>query len=171
MKNSTSKNTATESWYTLYDVATNICTHCEFFTHGLQPSNSTLKLVTNEIKPIYNSIDDTIIEGATSTEVTQASYLKFLDSESKRYLKRTKDGQEAYAKISAEFRIAKLNGIITELAHGIIESELIGVRNEILAGQWISGRQKLESLGNIIIGVSLYNRLHLQITTYIVANY
>lgn len=71
MKNSASKKTETEAWYTLYDVATNICTHCEFFTHGLQPSNSTLKLVTNQIKPIYNSIDDTISDGATPEEILE----------------------------------------------------------------------------------------------------
>lgn len=111
------------------------------------------------------------IEGATVKEITEMQSEKYLQQETKRYEQRTIDGQKAYAKISAEFRLAKLAGIITEQAHAVIEKQLIGVRNEILAGQWKSGLIELETLGNAIIGVSLYNRLHTQITTYITENY
>jgi hypothetical protein len=76
----------------------------------------------------------------------------------------------AYAEISAEFRLAKLSGFLSEEQHWQIEAILIPVRNEVLAGQWISAKQKLEEIG-IVIGADLYNRLHTQITNYINENY
>jgi hypothetical protein len=74
---------------------------------------------------------------------------------------------DAYLKISAEFRVAKLSGQISEAEHKAIEELLIPVRDEIRAGQWISGLIKLEALGSENIGVTLYDRLHLQISNYI----
>lgn len=94
-----------------------------------------------------------------------------LQLETQRYIKRTQDGINAYAKISAEFRLAKLTGQISEAAHGYIENLLIPVRNEVLAGQWISGLQKLEAIGALQVGQELYDRLHLQLTDYITENY
>jgi len=94
-----------------------------------------------------------------------------LELETQRYVKRTQDGINAYAKISAEFRLAKLSGQISEQAHGYIENLLIPVRNEVLAGQWISALMKLEALGVVQVGQELYNRLHLQLTDYITQNY
>jgi len=92
-------------------------------------------------------------------------------AETENYKKRTQDGADAYAKISAEFRLAKLSGVITEETQKYIESVLIPVRNEVLAGQWISAKQVLEAIGSSTIGVSLYDRLYLQITDYITLNY
>jgi len=86
------------------------------------------------------------------------------------YKKRTQDGINAYAEISAEFRLAKLAGVISEEQHGAIEETLIPVRNEVLAGQWISALQKLEAIG-VAIGSELYDRLHTQISNYIAENY
>lgn len=94
-----------------------------------------------------------------------------LELETQRYVKRTQDGINAYAKISAEFRLAKLSGQISEQAHGYIENLLIPVRNEVLAGQWISALMKLEALGVVQVGQELYDRLHLQLTDYITQNY
>jgi hypothetical protein len=94
-----------------------------------------------------------------------------LELETQRYVKRTQDGINAYAKISAEFRLAKLTGQISEAAHGYIENLLIPVRNEVLAGQWISGLQKLEAIGVLQVGQELYDRLHSQLTDYITENY
>jgi len=96
---------------------------------------------------------------------------EYLDSETEKYRQRTKDGANAYAKISAEFRLAKLSGGISEEAHAVIESTLIPVRNEVLAGQWISGLRELESIGSGIIGIDLYTRLLNQFNDYIAANY
>lgn len=106
-------------------------------------------------------------EGADANEILSIR----LEEETNKYLKRTQDGIEAYAKISAEFRLAKLSGQISEEAHHYIEEILIPVRNEVLAGQWISGLQKLEALGSAEIGQQLYDRLHLQISNYIDTNY
>lgn len=123
----------------------------------------------NLINPIWNGT--AFIEGATSQEITELQSEKYLQQETQRYEQRTIDGQKAYAKISAEFRLAKLAGLITEQAHGVVEKLLINVRNEILAGQWKSGLMELETLGNTIIGVDLYNQLHTQISDYVTISY
>jgi len=102
---------------------------------------------------------------------THNDILHQIDLETDRYIKRTRDGVEAYAKISAEFRLAKLSGQISEQTHGYIEATLIPVRNEVLAGQWISAKTILESIGALNIGQDLYDRLHGQITNYINYNY
>ena len=111
------------------------------------------------------------VEGMTQQEIDQMAMEQALDSETINYEKRQCDGVKTYARISAEFRLAKLSGSITEEVHGIIEDILIPVRNEVLSGQWMSAKQKLESIGNSVIGVDLYNRLHLQISEYIDSNY
>ena len=107
---------------------------------------------------------------ATPEEIAEQQTKEQLRKETEMYKKRTQDGINAYAEISAEFRLAKLSGILTEEQHGAIEAILIPVRNEVLAGQWISARQKLEEIG-VVIGVQLYNRLHTQISNYINKNY
>ena len=76
-----------------------------------------------------------------------------------------------YAEISAEFRLAKLNGLMSESTQSAIEKILISVRNEVLAGQWVSAKNELELIGNSNIGADLYNRLHNQISNYITENY
>lgn len=116
------------------------------------------------IKPQF--VNGVWVEGATAQEIEKIK----IEKETELYVKRYEDGKIAYAQISAEFRLAKLSGILNEEQHGIIESLLIPVRNEVLAGQWISAKQKLEEIGNVI-GVDLYNRLHNQISDYITNNY
>ena len=96
---------------------------------------------------------------------------RVVSEETQRYIQRTEDGVKAYAKISAEFRLAKLAGTIDDATHTYIENLLIPVRNEILAGQWISGKQKLILIGEAAVGTTLYNRLFTQITNYITENY
>lgn len=107
---------------------------------------------------------------ATESELAEIESKRLLKEETEMYRKRQCDGVLVYAEISAEFRLAKLSGILTEEQHGAIEDALIPVRNEVLAGQWKSARQKLEEIG-VVIGVELYNRLHTQITNYINENY
>lgn len=104
-------------------------------------------------------------------EIEEKYYNDSLKIETERYVKRANDGCLAYAEISAEFRLAKLNGIISEEAHSVIEKTLIPVRNEVLAGQWISAKNELILLGSSVIGVDLYDRLLNQITEYISDNY
>jgi len=112
------------------------------------------------------------IEQIIIVEPTQSELLEqALNNETQKYIQRTQDGVNAYAKLSAEFRLAKLNGILSEESQKGIEATLIPVRNEVLAGQWISALQILETIGFSIIGQSLYDRLHLLLTDYISANY
>lgn len=113
-----------------------------------------------------NGVVTDVIAEVTLEELKEKAKL----NEKELYLKRMQDGQIMYAEISAEFRLDKLSGIITEEQHGAIEDTLIPVRNEVLAGQWISALQKLENIG-ISIGAELYNRLHTQINNYILENY
>ena len=111
------------------------------------------------------------VEGMTQEELDQIAALQALENETEKYKIRQCDGVAAYAKISAEFRLAKLNGVITEESHAVIEQTLIVVRNEVLSGQWKSARIELENIGSTIIGVELYDRLHLQLSDYIALSY
>jgi hypothetical protein len=135
----------------------NYITHCE--RHEQCPSNGTPLLNTEFKTP--RLVDGVLVE----THVTTANEL--IEAEFMKYQQREKDGMDAYLKISAEFRVAKLSGQISEEEHKAIEDLLIPVRDEIRAGQWISGKVKLEDLGSTLIGITLYDRLHLQITNYI----
>ena len=103
------------------------------------PSNGTPLLNTQFVKP--RLVDGVLIETHTPTsdELIEAEFLK--------YQQRERDGMDAYLKISAEFRVAKISGQISEAEHKAIEELLIPVRDEIRAGQWISGLIKLETLG------------------------
>lgn len=142
-------------------------THAEFFIEGEQPENAIFIEVMNFIKPMLNPLTLEVYEGATVSEISELSK----SNETQAYLKRITDGQKAYAEISAEFRLAKLNNTITEESHAYIERLLIPVRNEVLAGQWISAKKELELIGQDAVGVDLYNRLYIQISSYITENY
>jgi len=139
------------------------------FDEGKQPVNSQLIEPPFIEKPILNN--GIVVEGASEQEINDSKIKQALDAETDKYIQRIKDGQEAYSKISAEFRLAKLSGQISEQTHGYIEATLIPVRNEVLAGQWISAKIILESIGAVNIGQDLYDRLHGQIANYINDNY
>lgn len=72
-------------------------------------------------------VDGLVIESASEQFLAN----EILREETERYRKRQCDGVTAYAEISAEFRLAKLSGLLTEEQHGAIESVLIPVRNEV----------------------------------------
>lgn len=91
--------------------------------------------------------------------------------ETQTYLKRITDGANAIAKFSAELRVAKLAGTISEEEHKVVDKTLKPVRDEVLAGQWISAKDELILLGTEIIGQQLYNRIYNEIQTYIDSNY
>lgn len=94
-----------------------------------------------------------------------------IEAEYQKYLQRQKDGINSYMRISAEFRLAKLSGVISELEHSAIEELLTPLRNEVIAGQWIKGKQILDSLGPEAMGLDLYNRINSELVTYITENY
>ena len=137
---------------------------CEF----AEVSEDLRDFINSLIKPMWNGTE--VYEGATAEEIANQQMEQLKARETEMYKKRTQDGINAYAEISAEFRLAKLAGVITEAQHGAIEETLIPVRNEVLAGQWISALQKLEAIG-VAIGSELYDRLHTQISNYIAENY
>jgi hypothetical protein len=111
------------------------------------------------------------IESATLEDVAENTIQQSLHNETQKYIQRTTDGINAYAKISAEFRLAKLSGTIDDATHTYLENLLIPVRNEVLAGQWISAKQKLIVIGVAQVGEVLYNRLFDQLSEYIEINY
>jgi hypothetical protein len=91
--------------------------------------------------------------------------------ETQTYLKRISDGANAISKFSAELRVAKLAGVINEENHKVIDKALKPVRDEVLAGQWISAKDELILLGTDIIGQELYDRIYNEIQLYIDNNY
>lgn len=146
--------------YSILD-SENYITHC--IMSDTCPQNGTHLLNTEFVKP--RLVGGVLIE----THVTTAEEL--IEIEFAKYQQRERDGMDAYLKISAEFRVAKLSGQISEAEHKAIENLLIPVRDEIRAGQWISGLVKMEALGSQNIGVALYDRLYLQISNYIAQCY
>jgi hypothetical protein len=119
-------------------------------------------------KPIL--LNGVVVESITQAEIEADLMNNALQLEAELYKKRQCDGVNSYAEISAEFRLAKLSGVISEGTHSFIEKTLITVRNEVLSGQWMSARAELELIGTSI-GQELYDRLHLQLTNYINENY
>ena len=140
-----------------------------YFSQENKPMNSQKIIGENFLKPILEN--GIVVEGATPEEIQSQQIKNALQSETERYIKRQQDGVQMYAEISAEFRLAKLNGLMSESTQSAIEKILISVRNEVLAGQWVSAKNELELIGNSNIGADLYNRLHNQISNYITENY
>lgn len=127
--------------------------------------------INDFVNPNINEDFTDIIETATIEDIAENTIQQALHNETQKYIQRTTDGVNAYAKISAEFRLAKLSGTIDDATHTYLENLLIPVRNEVLAGQWISAKQKLIVIGVAQVGEVLYNRLFDQITNYIEINY
>lgn len=142
-----------------------------FNEHPGEGWTTTPLTLENSISPRYDAETDEWYEGADSSEVIAKLTTTAIDAEYQRYLQRKADGENAYLMISAELRMAKLGGEISDAVHKIIEHELEPVRAEVVLGQWIGGLQKLEVVGATIIGATMYNDLHSRISTYIAANY
>jgi len=141
----------------------------ESFEVGDNPENSTSILPIDIIKPIWDG--KKWIENLSIEDLDAIKIEKLKEKEFQTYLKRKSDGEMSYLKLSAEFRLAKLSGQISEETHSYIEELLTPVRNEVMFGQWKKGLSILESLGVAQIGVDLYGRLHAQISNYIIENY
>jgi len=129
----------------------------------------------DESSPLYQDYYNYLVNDGTvypsDYEFPSDIAERMVAEETQRYIQRTTDGVNAYAKISAEFRLAKLSGTIDDATHTYLENLLIPVRNEVLAGQWISAKQKLVVIGVEQIGADLYNRLFEQLSEYIEINY
>jgi hypothetical protein len=123
----------------------------------------------------YQQYVQFLIEGGAvepSNITTPEEELTFnIEKETQTYLKRIADGANAISKFSAELRVAKLAGTINEESHKVIDKALKPVRDEVLAGQWISAKDELILLGTDIIGQQLYGRIYNELQTYIDNNY
>lgn len=157
--------------YHLYDKLTGEIYGACFFTDGEATDNALLVEPNNFVKPKVNLITLRLEETANLEEIQEQLKQKLKEAEKQKYIQRIKDGQEKYAELSAEFRLAKLSGQIDDQTYSTIEEILVPVRNEVLAGQWMSALSKLETIGSANIGENLYNRLHNDIQTYINNSY
>lgn len=129
-------------------------------------------LETDEEVTLFQSLKIPIVvngvftEGATQEDLIQEQ----IDSEYILYLKRQKDGQDYHLRICAELRIMKLNGSINQSQYDIIYTILGPTRNEVVTGNWLSGLKELEKVQSFL-SRTLYDRLYLDISTYISENY
>lgn len=134
--------------------------------YEMQPLNSTD--VPPRVDIAYAKWNGLIwIDGRTESELNDMR----LNEETNNYIKRINDGIQQVAQFSAGLRLQKMAGVITEVGHKAIDDALIPIRTEILAGQWISGKDKLIELGSSLIGVDLYNYIMSKIDSYIADNY
>ena len=81
-----------------------------------------------------------------------------VNNEFTQYQIRQQRGLESYLKLCAEFRISKEEGKLTPEHYAAIEEVLIPVRDELVNGQFITAKTKLEQIGFDVIGEDLYNR-------------
>ncbi len=139
--------------------------------------HKTLAVVQEESNPIYQAQLEYQRNGGAFDDIDE-QYINIsvklpsmLIEEEVKYNQRIKDGIQAIAKISAELRVYQSAGIMTQQQHQYIEEILEPVRREILAGQWINAKRKLEEIGIDAVGEPPYVRLHTEITNYINSNY
>ena len=135
----------------------------------LQENEIEIDFISTEgfTTPYINLETMQVYEGATQEDIAAIK----IDLETQTYLKRITDGANAIAKFSAELRVAKLAGTISEEGHKVIDKALKPIRDEVLAGQWISAKDELVALGTDIIGQNLYDRIYVELDTYIQLNY
>jgi hypothetical protein len=108
--------------------------------------------------PVWNGNSWT--EGATPSQLTK----KQQDQEFARYVERQQEGMKRYLELAAEFRVNKLNGLISEEFHNTIEETLRPVRDEFVKGQFITSLEKLETIGSGVVGQTIYDQIHSSIT-------
>jgi hypothetical protein len=151
--------------YTIYNPITfDVLYSQEFET---QPANSTtIVMMESFVKPKFNPQTNEYYEGATQLEFLAAKN----EEEYQRYLKRKADGEEYHLRICAELRVAKLGGGISQEQYDAIYAATAPARNEIVAGQWMSGQKEFEKLSGVL-SPTLYNRIHTDIINYIALNY
>ncbi len=113
----------------------------------------------NLISPIFNGTE--WIENGSNEEEEQ---IKRKEKEYFKYLERQKEGVKRYLELSAEFRLNKLDGLITNEFHILLEDTLRPVRDEFVNGQYITSLEKLESIGSDIVGQQIYDKIHDSIT-------
>lgn len=95
-----------------------------------------------------------------------------VSEEKLRYDQRVKDGQEAYLMLMAELRLKSKQENLPREINKFIEEKLEFVKSQVINGQWISAREKLDLV--VVEGYltqELYDRIQLKLDTYISENY
>ena len=138
------------------------------------------ELVSNwsltEVIPSEDLYDPTFngtewVEGLTETEIEDIVSEASIEAEYQKYLQRKKDGVLMFLRLSAELRVAKLSGTISEETHSFTEDTLKPVRNECVLGQWIDAFTILKAIDQTTIIETFYNQIHTTIENYINSNY
>ena len=107
------------------------------------------------------------VETHTEEELNENEKLQ----EQNRYLQRIEAGKNRFSKLAADFRVDKLNGVITHEFHRLLEDTLKPVRDEFVNGQFISSLEILESIGGSEITIEIYDNIHASITEAIQEHY
>ena len=95
-----------------------------------------------------------------------------IEEEKIKYDQRVLDGQDAYLMLMAELRITSKQYNLHRDVNKFIEEKLELVKSQVINGQWISAREKLDLV--IVEGYltqELYDRIKLELDTYISENY
>lgn len=151
--------------YTIYHPTTFDVLYAQDFEQA--PDNSTTSIMMeNFAKPKYNPQTDSFYEGASSQEQMAAK----VENEYQLYLKRKSDGEAYHLRICAELRVMRVGGGITQDQYDAIYAATAPTRNEIIAGQWLSGLKEFEKI-QVLLSPTLYNRIQGDITAYIAQNY
>jgi len=120
-------------------------------------------------KGFYNGTE--WIETLTNEEIQEIEKLKEQEIESNKYIQRIQDGQNMYAQISSKFRLAKLNGELDQATHEFIEETFRPVREEVLAGQWITAFEIVQRIESQFVGSTIFEEIKTTIENYITENY
>jgi len=113
----------------------------------------------------------TWIEALTPEIEQQRQIEAMLEAEKQKYLKRISDGKNYYAQVSAQFRLARLSGELSTEQHAGIENIYRPVRDEILAGQWLTAKELATAIDINIVGEDIYNQMLSKIIEYVNINY
>lgn len=106
-------------------------------------------------------------EGATPEQIQKKQSLILMQKETLLYEKRIADGIRKYAEISARFRLAKQSGHLDSELHIYLENTLRPVRNEVLAGQWMTAQELMQEIISQHVSIPAFDEIYQMITNYI----
>ena len=116
-------------------------------------------LKANEHKTsIYFDVEKDVFTYHMATYTPEEIAEQNKQNEFAQYKLRQSRGLDSYLNLCAEFRLAKEAGTLTPEHYAEIEENLIPVRDELVNGQFITAKSKLEAIGFEVIGEQLYNR-------------
>lgn len=112
-------------------------------------------------------------EAALDAAVANHTGVDLLKQEIELYInKRMQDGLKAFVSLMAELRLYSMANSLPRDVNKYIEEKLRKVRNEVILGQWVSGKEMLDEV--VVEGYltqELWDRVNTVITDYIAANY